>query len=75
MEGRPEVVASLEGARIRIDEGTCSLDEYHFGDNRWVVMRCAPWPLDRETAAAWLAGWNSVDRNAAFNLLVEPQPY
>jgi hypothetical protein len=51
MEGRPEVVASLEGARIRIDEGTRSLDECHSGDDRWIVKRCTPGPLAHPSIA------------------------
>ncbi len=74
MEARREVVVSLEGQRIQVDEGTCSLDYYNFDRDHWELRESAPWPLDRETAAAWLAGWNPVDRNAAFNLLVQPQP-
>ena len=29
-------------------------------------------PLDRQTAAEWLEKWNSHDKFAAFNMLVEP---
>ena len=75
MEARHEVIASLEGQRIRVEAGVCSLDYYDFGDDHWELRDSAPWPLDRVTAAAWLAGWNRVDRFAAFNLLVQPQPY
>jgi len=75
MEARHEVIASLEGQRIRVEAGVCSLDYYDFGDDHWKLKESAPWPLERETAAAWLAGWNRVDRFAAFNLLVEPQAY
>lgn len=71
MEARREVIASLEGSRIRVDEGICSLAHYHFDDDRWVVKRCALWPLDRETATTWLKGWNDDDRFIAFNMLVE----
>lgn len=70
-----EVVASLEGARVRIKARTCFLDSYNFKYDRWEPRDSAPRPLDRETATAWLDGWNRDDRNAAFNLLVEPQPY
>ena len=74
MEARREVIAPLEGARVRIEEGICSLAEYHYADERWVAKCSAPWPLDRQTATAWIEGWNRLDRFAAFNLLVEPQP-
>jgi hypothetical protein len=75
MESTREVVASLEGQRIRVDEGTCSLDFYNFDRDHWELRDSAPWPLDRATASTWLDGWNRVDRFAAFNLLVQPQPY
>lgn len=75
IEGKREVVASLEGQRIRVDESTCSLDDYNFEHDRWELRGSAPWPLGRETAKSWLAGWNRIDRLAAFNFLVEPQPY
>lgn len=70
-----EVVASLEGARVRIKARTCFLDNYNHKYDRWEPRDSALRPLDRQTAAAWLDGWNSADRFAAFNLLVEPQPY
>ncbi len=71
MEARRAVVASLEGQRIRVHEGTCSLDYYNFEHDRWELRDSAPWPLDRETAAGWLAGWNAVDRFAAFSALAQ----
>jgi hypothetical protein len=71
MEGTHGVVASLEEQRVRVEAGACSLDFYDFGNDRWEVRYSAPWPLERETAAAWLAGWNFVDRFAALNLLVK----
>ena len=75
MEAGHEVTPSLEGQRIRVEAGVCSLVYYDFGDDHWELKESAPWPLGRETAAAWLDGWNRVDRYAAFILLVEPQPY
>jgi hypothetical protein len=75
MEARHAVIASLEGQRILVEAGVCSLDYYDFGDDHWELRESAPWPLERETASACLAGWNRVDRFAAFNLLVKPQPY
>ncbi len=56
MEGRTEVVASLEGQRVRVDEATCHFENYNFRDDHWELKQSAPWPLERETAAAWLAG-------------------
>lgn len=73
MDATREVVASLEGQRIRVDEGICFLDDYNFDHDHWELRESAPWPLERESAATWLGGWNSVDRHAAFNLLVQPQ--
>jgi len=70
-----EVVASLEGQRVRIKARACFLDYYNFKYDRWEPRDSAPRPLDRQTAAAWLDGWNSSDRFAAFNMLVEAQPY
>jgi hypothetical protein len=75
MEGRQQVVASLEGARVRVEARTCFLDTYNFKDDRWEPQESATRPLDRQTAAEWLNGWNRVDRFAALNILLEPQPF
>ena len=75
MEATRDVFASLEGQRARVEAGACYFEDYNFRYDQWELKENAPWPLDWETAAAWLAGWNRVDRNAAFNLLVEPQLY
>ncbi|HWX55543.1 MAG TPA: hypothetical protein VN176_13210 [Verrucomicrobiae bacterium] len=69
-----EVIASLEGARIVISDGTCQLDEYDFAVNRWNPKEQQPWPLSKEQATRWLHGWNRVDGFKAFHLLVRPQP-
>ena len=71
---RQEVVASLEGARIVISEGTCQLDEYDFKANCWEPKQQHPWPLSKELAQRWLNGWNRVDGFKALNLLVRPDP-
>lgn len=75
MDAKREVFATVEGQRVRVEADTCYFEDYNFRYDRWELKENAPWPLDRVTAAAWLAGWNRVDRFAAFNILVEPQPY
>jgi hypothetical protein len=65
------VTASLEGMRILVDEKQCELQEYDFVVNEWRAKDAALWPLGRDRADAWLAGWNDVDRFAAVNLLTE----
>jgi hypothetical protein len=60
-----EVVASLEGMKVEIREGICSLSEYDFDQNKWHRIDSAQWPLSRDGAEHWLAGWNRVDRFAA----------
>ncbi len=71
---RQEVIASLEGARIVINDGTCELDEYDFAINCWNLKEQHAWPLSREQATRWLRGWNSADGFKALNLLVCPEP-
>ena len=73
MEARHEVIASLEGARVRVKARTCFLDTYNFKDDQWEPQENASRPLDPQTAAKWLDGWNRVDRFAGFNMLVGPQ--
>jgi hypothetical protein len=65
-----EVVASLEGAGVTIQQGVCRLDEYNFQNNCWINKDQQPWPLPRELALEWLHGWNRVDQFRAFNLLI-----
>jgi len=71
---RQEIIASLEGARIVISDGTCQLDEYNFEVNCWNLKEQHAWPLSREQATQWLHGWNRVDGFKALNLLVRPEP-
>jgi hypothetical protein len=59
---RQEVIASLEGARIVISDGTCQLDEYNFEVNCWNLKEQFAWPLSREQGFK------------ALNLLVRPEP-
>lgn len=66
------ITASLEGMRVVVDGRRCELHEYHFLDNRWLPKDQAPWPLTRDRAQEWLAGWNDLDRFTAIGLLTAP---
>ena len=48
---RHEVIASLEGARIVISDGTCQLDDYNFEVNSWNLKEQHTWPLSRTSHA------------------------
>lgn len=63
------VTASLEGAQVLLDGEQCRLQEYDFEANRWQPKDEATWPLTRQQAEEWVAGWNPVDRFVAMNLL------
>ncbi|MGA8763805.1 MAG: hypothetical protein WB562_13150 [Candidatus Sulfotelmatobacter sp.] len=63
------VVASLEGARISVSGGTCARDEYDFDANGWTTKDTANWPMTREAALAWTAGWNEVAAGVAIDML------
>ena len=65
------ITASLEGMRVLVDGKQCELQEYDFVGDRWLHKDASPWPLGRERAKEWLAGWNKVDRLAALSALVE----
>jgi hypothetical protein len=71
MSGTKIITASLEGARVLVDEKQCELQEYNFTSDRWCSKYVSPWPLPRELADEWLAGWNGVDRFAAVSLLTK----
>lgn len=66
------ITASLEGARIIVDDKFCQLQEYNFVQNDWNATNEAMWPLPRARAEEWLSGWNHVDRFAAMNVLIAP---
>jgi hypothetical protein len=67
-----QVVASLEGMRVVVNDGACELHEYNFVTDCWVPKARSQWPMEREEADTWLDGWNAVDRFAAMNQLVAP---
>lgn len=67
-----EIVASLEGARVTMQQGVCCLDEYDFENNRWINKDQQPWPLPENLAREWLHGWNRVDQFEALSLLMCP---
>lgn len=69
MQNRKTVVASLEGARVVVDQKYYALEWYNFEDDSWVPREKSEFPLPRETAESWLQGWNAVDRLAVLNLL------
>jgi hypothetical protein len=64
-----QVVASLEGLRVFINEGWCELHEYNFVTDCWVPKARSPWPMAQGEAETWLKGWNPVDRFSAMNQL------
>jgi hypothetical protein len=64
-----EVVASLEGMRVVVENGQCRLDLYNFVHNRWEEAQVAQWPLSTSVAAVWLAGWNAFSRSEAMRIL------
>ena len=66
------ITASLEGMRVLVDEKRCELQEYDFVTNTWLPKEVSPWPLPRERADEWLAGWNDLDRFTAVSALIEP---
>ncbi len=66
------ITASLEGARIIVDDKFCQLQEYNFVQNEWYAADEAMWPLPRARAEEWLSRWNHVDRFAAMNVLIAP---
>jgi Rps23 Pro-64 3,4-dihydroxylase Tpa1-like proline 4-hydroxylase len=69
-----EVTASLEGKKIKVAAGTCTLFEYDFMHDVWNDVDSLPWPLTLNQARFWLAGWNQVDRFSAVNKLIGPSP-
>ena len=69
MTDRKTITASLEGARIIVDEKLCRLQEYNFVENYWSPKDEDMRPLPRARAAQWLSCWNDVDRLAAMSLL------
>jgi len=69
-----QVIASLEGMRIVVDDGWCELHEYDFSQDHWVPKDRHKWPLALDEAKEWVKGWNALDRFAAVNRLVAPVP-
>jgi hypothetical protein len=69
-----EVIAPLEGMKIMVTSGTCTLHEYDFVANVWGDVDSMPWPLTRTQAEIWLEGWNRVDHFTALNQLIAPLP-
>jgi hypothetical protein len=73
MEKPPvEVIAALEGMKITVRSGTCSLCEYDFVANEWRDVDSTLWPLTRAQAEIWLDGWNRMDHFSAINQLIAP---
>jgi hypothetical protein len=75
MSERKIITASLEGMRVLVDEKRCELQEYDFAANQWLLKDASSWPLTRERADSWLAGWNDVDRFAAVSALLKAPDY
>ena len=69
-----EVTASLEGARVLVENGVCELEEYDFATNSWILKEQREWPLSGNLAQQWLQGWNAVDRFKAFSMLISNEP-
>ena len=67
-----QVVASLEGMRVVVNEGWCELHEYDSGSDCWVPKARREWPMARDEAERWVEGWNALDRFTAINRLVAP---
>lgn len=74
MAERKEIIASLEGARIVVEDQTCFRDEYDFVANQWFNEEVADWPLIRIAALKWVHGWNQLDAFVAIQALVAPGP-
>jgi hypothetical protein len=72
MTNNKTITASLEGARILVDENICQLQEYNFAKDHWYLKDEAAWPLARARAEQWLTGWNHMDRFAAMSTLTAP---
>ena len=70
MEQRVQVIASLEGMRVRREGQTCFLDEFNFVRNDWNNLEEAVFPLDPLTATTWTRGWNAVDKRDATTMLL-----
>ena len=66
------ITASLEGARIIVNDKFCHLQKYNFVQNDWYATDEAMSPLPCGRAEEWLSGWNDVDRFAAMNVLIAP---
>ena len=71
MAERNEIVASLEGARVFVENGTCFRDHYDFRADRWCTRDVADWPMTRTAAAEWVLGWNDLDTFAAMQILTK----
>jgi hypothetical protein len=73
MADRKEIIASLEGARIFVENGICYQDEYDFSANQWCNRDTADWPMTRTAASDWVHGWNQFDAFAAIQVLITAQ--
>lgn len=71
MADRQEVVASLEGTRVFIENGICFRDEYDFSADRWCNRDTVDWPMTHMAAAQWVHGWNEFDAFAAMQVLIK----
>jgi hypothetical protein len=55
-----QVVASLEGMRVVVNDGWCELHEYNFVANCWVPKARRQWPMERDEAEnGWKDGMPS----------------
>jgi hypothetical protein len=50
-----QVVASLEGMRVVVDDGWCELQEYNFVMDCWVPEADGRWSAERRTGG-WTGG-------------------
>jgi hypothetical protein len=72
MAGRKEIIASMEGARIVVENGTARRDEYNFVANQWEPRDSHSWPLPKPLAEVWVYGWNPVDRRDGLAEILDP---
>lgn len=66
-----EVIASLEGMKVVAAERARELHVYDFEVNSWHLVERESRPMARQDAEQWVNRWNSVDRSAALNLLMQ----
>jgi len=70
MQTRKTVVASLEGARVVVDENYYALEWYDFENACWILREKSEVRLSQERTESWVEHWNASDRFAALNLLI-----